>query len=309
MTENSLTRAEFLKLAGGAALALASGVNLPAHASGGKMLTRPIPSSGEKLPIIGCGTSRAFDVSIGSSDYQKLPAVLEALYAAGGSVIDTSPMYGKAEAVTGELFKATASRGKAFVATKVWTSGREDGISQMQKSMQLLQTDKIDLMQVHNLLDWRVHLATLRDWKAKGIVRYLGVTHYTVSAYCELEAVMKAEQLDFIQVNYSLDEREAEARILPLATERGIAVLINRPFGGGSLLRKLRNNPLPAWAPEIGVASWAQILLKFVLSHPAVTCAIPGTGKAEHMIDNAQAGMSATPDGAFWNKHAKDIDL
>jgi aryl-alcohol dehydrogenase-like predicted oxidoreductase len=309
MTENSITRAEFLKLAGGAALALAGGGNVLAQAPGGKMLTRLIPSSGEKLPIIGCGTSRVFDVSIGSAEYQRLPGVLQALYEAGGSVIDTSPMYGKAEAVTGELFKTSASRNKAFVATKVWTGGREDGISQMQKSMQLLQTDKIDLMQVHNLLDWRVHLATLRDWKAKGMVRYLGVTHFTASAYRELEAVMKAEKLDFIQVNYSLDEREAEARILPLAAERGIAVLINRPFGGGSLLRKLRNNPLPAWAPEIGVASWAQILLKFVLSQPAVTCAIPGTGKAEHMIDNAQAGMGAIPDSGFWKKHAKDIDL
>jgi aryl-alcohol dehydrogenase-like predicted oxidoreductase len=309
MIENGITRAQFLKLAGGAALALAGGVNLPAHASGGKMLTRPIPSSGEKLPIIGCGTSRVFDVSIGSAEYQRLPGVLQALYEAGGSVIDTSPMYGKAEAVTGELFKASASRSKAFVATKVWTGGREDGISQMQKSMQLLQTDKIDLMQVHNLLDWRVHLATLRDWKAKGTIRYLGVTHYTASAYRELEAVMKAEQLDFIQINYSLDEREAEARILPLAAERGIAVLINRPFGGGGLLRGLRNRPLPAWVPEIGTTSWAQILLKFVLSHPAVTCAIPGTGKAEHMIDNAQAGMSPAPDMGFWKKNAKDIDL
>jgi aryl-alcohol dehydrogenase-like predicted oxidoreductase len=309
MTENSLTRAQFLKLAGGAALALAGGVNLPAHASGGKMLARAIPSSGEKLPIIGCGTSRVFDVSIGSSDYQRLPGVLQALYEAGGSVIDTSPMYGKAEAVTGELFKTSASRSKAFVATKVWTNGREDGISQMQKSMQLLQTDKIDLMQVHNLLDWRVHLATLRDWKAKGTIRYLGVTHYTVSAYRELEAVMKAEQLDFIQINYSLDEREAEARILPLAAERGIAVLINRPFGGGSLLRKQRNKPLPGWASEINAASWAQILLKFVLSQPAVTCAIPGTGKAEHMIDNAQAGVSPAPEMGFWKKHEKDIDL
>jgi aryl-alcohol dehydrogenase-like predicted oxidoreductase len=309
MIENSITRAQFLKLAGGAAWALASGGNVLAQAPGGKMLTRPIPSSGEKLPIIGCGTSRVFDVSIGSGDYQKLPGVLQVLYGAGGSVIDTSPMYGKAEAVTGELLKTTASRSQAFIATKVWTSGREDGISQMQKSMQLLQTDKIDLMQVHNLLDWRTHLATLRDWKAKGTIRYLGVTHYTVSAYRELEAVLKAETLDFLQVNYSLDEREAEARILPLAAERGIAVLINRPFGGGGLLRGLRNRPLPGWAGEIGATSWAQVLLKFVLSHPAVTCAIPGTGKPEHMADNALAGTGVIPDREFWKKHEKDLDL
>jgi aryl-alcohol dehydrogenase-like predicted oxidoreductase len=307
MIENSITRAQFLKLAGGAALTLASGGNLLAQTPGAKMLTRPIPSSGEKLPIIGCGTSRVFDVSIGSSDYQKLPGVLQALYEAGGSVIDTSPMYGKAEAVTGELLKTTTSRNKAFVATKVWTNGREDGISQMQKSMQLLQTSKIDLMQVHNLLDWRTHLATLRDWKTKGTIRYLGVTHYTVSAYRELEAVMKAEPLDFVQINYSLDEREAEARILPLAAERGIAVLINRPFGGGGLLRGLRNRPLPGWASEIGATSWAQILLKFVLSQPAVTCAIPGTGKPEHMIDNAQAGITPPPDLAFWKKNSGSI--
>jgi diketogulonate reductase-like aldo/keto reductase len=270
------------------------------------MRTGPIPAGGEALPVIGCGTYVGFDVARDSAEYQRLPGVLQALFGAGGSVIDSSPMYGRAEAVTGELLAAAGSRGQAFLATKVWTRGRAEGIRQMEESLRRLQVERLDLMQIHNLVDWQTHLATLREWKAAGRVRYLGVTHYTAGAYDTLEAVMRAEALDFVQINYSLDEREAERRILPLAAERGMAVIINRPFGGGGLLRRLRERPLPSWAAEIGATSWAQVLLKFVLSHPAVTCAIPGTSRPEHMADNALAGTGKIPERSFWARHPLD---
>ncbi|HET6717996.1 MAG TPA: aldo/keto reductase, partial [Rhodocyclaceae bacterium] len=266
-----MSRARFLRLAAGAALAAGGfagqaagqGANprppagdSPAPHAAARMRTRPIPVSGEALPIVGLGTWQGFDVSTATDEYRRLPGVLQALFDAGGSVIDSSPMYGRAEAVTGALLAAAGSRPKAFVATKVWTRGRLDGIRQMNDSLHLLQTDRLDLMQIHNLVDWRTQLATLRDWKAAGRIRYLGITHYTASAYDELEAVMRAERFDFVQVNYSLDEADAERRILPLAADRGMAVLINRPFGGGGLLRRLSQQPLPPWAAEIGANSW-----------------------------------------------------
>lgn len=269
--------------------------------------TRPIPASGEALPIVGCGTYIGFDVAPGSEAYQRLPGVLSTLFDSGGAVLDSSPMYGRSEQTTGELLAASHTRTKAFLATKVWTRGRQAGIAQMEQSMRLLKTDKIDLMQIHNLLDWRTHLTTLREWKAQGRIRYIGVTHYTASAYDELEAVMRAEKLDFLQINYSMDERDAEKRILPLAAERGMAVLINRPFGGGGLLGRLRGKPLPPWARDIGAESWAQLLLKFILSQPAVTCAIPGTARAEHMLDNVRAGMGTMPPASFWRDPAHTI--
>ena len=270
------------------------------------MRTRPIPASGEALPVIGLGTYQGFDVAPGSAAYAQLPDVLRALFAAGGSVIDSSPMYGRAEATTGELLAAAGARSRAFLATKVWTRGGVEGRRQIDESLRLLRAGPIDLMQVHNLLDWRTHLPALRELKAAGRIRYLGITHYHAGAYEELAAVMRAERFDFLQINYSLDEREAERRILPLAAERGMAVLINRPFGGGGLLRQLRDRPLPGWAAEIGAASWAQLLLKFVLSQPAVTCAIPGTGRPEHMADNARAGAGPIPDPGFWRGHPLD---
>jgi diketogulonate reductase-like aldo/keto reductase len=225
--------------------------------------------------------------------------VLRTLFAAGGSVIDSSPMYGAAEGVVGDLLSEMAAQDKAFVATKVWTRGRSEGIAQMERSFSLLQRAKIELMQIHNLVDWRTQLATLRAWKAEGRVRYIGLTHYTESAFGELEAALRAEPVDFVQLNYALDDRAAEARLLPLASERGVAVLVNQPFGGGGLLRQLLPRPLPDWAGEIGCVSWAQLLLKFVLAHPAVTCAIPGTGKPEHMTDNLGAGLGNYPDAAL----------
>jgi diketogulonate reductase-like aldo/keto reductase len=264
------------------------------------MNTRPIPSTREALPVIGCGTYIGFDHAPGTPEYAALPGVVAALLGAGGKVLDSSPMYGRAEATTGELLAANGRRGEAFLATKVWTRGRAEGVRQMEASFRLLRSDRIDLMQIHNLVDWRTHLATLREWKEAGRIRYLGITHYTSSAYAEVEAVLRAERLDFLQINYALDDREAERRVLPLAAERGVAVIVNMPFGGGGLLRGLLARPLPAWAAEIGCASWPQILLKFVLSQPAVTCVIPGTRRREHMEDNARAGFGAVPSPDFW---------
>nr|WP_088281417.1 aldo/keto reductase [Ideonella sp. A 288] len=265
-----------------------------------RMTTRQIPSSREALPVIGCGTYVGFDQSPDSAGYSQLPGVVDALFAAGGSVIDSSPMYGRAEATTGEILAADDRRRKAFVATKVWTQGRHEGVRQMQESMRLLRTDRIDLIQIHNLVDWKVHLATLRQWKAQGLVRYIGITHYTASAYPQVEAVLRSERLDFLQINYAIDDRRAAQRLLPLAADRGVAVIVNMPFGGGGLLRGLLGRPLPAWASDIGCTSWPQVLLKFVLSHPAVTCTIPGTRRREHMAENAVAGMGLIPELGFW---------
>jgi diketogulonate reductase-like aldo/keto reductase len=295
-----MTRGAFLR----AALALVPGAAFAAAAfaqdrRNDRMHMRPIPSTGEPLPVIGCGTWRTFDVGASPAARTGLAEVLRILFDAGGTVIDSSPMYGSSERVAGDLLAEMGARERAFVATKVWTNGRAAGVTQMRNSMVLLHADPIDLMQVHNLVDWRTHLATLRDWKREGRVRYIGVTHYTASAYRELEAVLRAEPLDFVQLNYALDDRAAEERLLPLAAERGVAVIVNQPFGGGGLLAQLSRQPLPSWAAEIGCASWAQLLLKFVLAHPAVTCAIPGTGRPEHMTDNVRAGFGDYPDAAL----------
>jgi diketogulonate reductase-like aldo/keto reductase len=301
----TLTRSAFLGITGAAALA--AGRSVAQTASGAGMHQRKIPSNGELLPVVGCGTWRTFDVGAKPEDRAPLAEVLRVLFEAGGSVIDTSPMYGSAEAVVGDLLAAAKTRDKAFIATKVWTSGHDNGIAQMRQSMRLLKTDRIDLMQIHNLLDWRAHLPTLRAWKAEGRIRLMGVTHYTQSAHDELEAVLRAEKWDFVQLNYALDDRAVERRLLPLAAERGTAVLVNQPFGGGGLLRKLLGRKLPDWAGDIGCTSWAQVLLKFVLANPAVTCVIPGTGKPEHMRDNVQAGLGSYPDAAMLKKMVAEI--
>ena len=255
-----------------------------------RMQTKPIPSSGEPLGVIGLGTYVGFDVRPGSGVSPRLQEVLHRLWEAGGSVIDSSPMYGNAEAVTGDLLAASRTSEKAFLATKVWTRGEQAGLAQMNRSMELLRTDCLDLMQVHNLLDWRLHLKTMRRLKDAGRIRYVGVTHYTSSAYTELEAVLRAEPLDFVQLNYSLMDRAAERRLLPLALERRVAVLANLPLASGSALRSVVSRPLPDVAGELECTSWAQLLLKFVIGHPAVTCAIPGTSRPEHMADNAASG-------------------
>jgi diketogulonate reductase-like aldo/keto reductase len=264
-----------------------------------KMRTRLIPSTREPLPVIGCGTYRTFDVRATPEERAPLLAVLQVLFAAGGSVIDSSPMYGAAERVVGDLLAQTQNRSRAFLATKVWTSGKQAGLDQMNRSFELLQDRRIDLMQVHNLLDWKAQLSTLRDLKTAGRIRYIGITHYSASAFAEVESVLRSETLDFLQINYAMNDTVVERRILPLAADRGVAVIVNQPFGGGGLLAELRNRPLPSWAQEIDCQSWAQVLLKFVLSHPAVTCAIPGTGSPEHMLDNIGAGFGRMPDATL----------
>ncbi|SHM93170.1 Predicted oxidoreductase [Pseudomonas asturiensis] len=273
----------------------ASSSRPPKPSPGAKtMLTRAIPSSNEPLPVVGLGTYRGFDVATSSSAYKQLRAVLDALFAAGGTVVDSSPMYGRAEQSTGELLSIHEPRSPAFLATKVWTRGRKEGIEQMEASFKLLQTDRIDLMQIHNLLDWKTHLPTLRAWKEQGRIRYIGISHYTSSAYADVEAVLKSEPLDFLQINYALDDREAEKRILPLCRERGVAVICNRPFGGGGLLTRLKDKPLPGWAAQVEVNSWPQLALKFLLANPAVTCVIPGTGNPRYMAENVGAGFGPT---------------
>jgi diketogulonate reductase-like aldo/keto reductase len=249
------------------------------------MITRPIPKSGEELPVIGLGTWQTFDVSAGGQ--RPLIDVLDRFAAAGGKVIDTSPMYGRAEEVVGALREHVPG---AFLATKVWTRGREHGIEQMRRSMQLMRTKQLDLMQIHNLVDWRTHLATLRQWKADGVVRYIGITHYTTSAFGELESIMRGEEIDFVQLPLSIGVPDAEERLLPLARDRGVAVLVHRPFEEGTLLRNMRRRPLPDWARGYGAESWSELLLRWIVSHPAVTCVIPATGNAEHMSENLKAG-------------------
>lgn len=272
------------------------------------MLTRIVPSTGEALPVIGIGTYRAFDV--GPSDKQRaaLDGVLRTLFSAGGSVLDSSPMYGRAEQVSGDLLVAQDAREKTFVATKVWITGRRAGIDQMEQSTKLLRADPIDLMQIHNLVDWRTHLPALRAWKEEGRIRYLGITHYTSSAYGDMEHILSTEKLDFVQLNYSLDDREAERRLLPLAAERGVAVLVNLPFGQGRLFDRLRGRPVPAWMREAGCGTWSQVFLKFVLAHKAVTCVIPGTGKPEHMAENCRAGLDPVLDESLCKKLVKFWD-
>lgn len=300
-----LTRAEFLRMAVAAAALGAGGA---AAQEGFRMRTRPIPKTGEALPVVGCGTWQTFDVGASEPDRAQRAAVLETLFAAGGSVIDSSPMYGSSEDVAGWAVERLGARRRAFLATKVWTTGRAAGVAQMEDSLRLFRTDAVDLMQIHNLLDWRAHLPTLRAWKAAGKIRYLGVTHYHAGAYDDLAAVIRAEEIDFVQFNYALDDRAAERMLLPLAADRGVAVLVNRPFGGGGLLRRLASCPLPGWAAEIGATSWAQALLKYVLAHPAVTCVIPGTGQPGHMADNARAGDGTYPDAALRTRMIAEVE-
>lgn len=261
---------------------------------GEHQLRRTIPASGESLPAMGLGTARTFDV--GPGQRAQVEEVLRRFVEMGGQVVDTSPMYGRAEAVVGDLATGLGVGDRLFLATKVWTRGREASIRQMTNSMALLRTRRIDLMQVHNLVDTRTHLATLRDWKAQGRIRYMGVTHYRTDAHPALERVIRAHPLDHVQLNYSIVTREAERRLLPLCAERGVAVIVNRPFEAGALFAKTRGKALPPWAAEFDCHSWAQFFLKFILSHPAVTHVIPATAKPSHLSDNMRAGLGRLPD-------------
>jgi len=261
------------------------------------MLTRPIPSTGEAMPVIGLGTWRAFDVGPDPATRQPLREVLQLLLDAGGRMIDSSPMYGRAEAVTGDLLAELGARPRAFVATKVWTTGRERGIEQMRRSAQLLRTEVIDLVQIHNLVDWRTHMATLRWMKEEGRVRYIGITHYTTGALSELARILVGEPgIDFVQLGYSLATRAPETQLLPTAAARGVAVIVNQPLERGDLFRRVRGRALPDWAREFDCASWAQLFLKYILAEPAVTCVIPATGNPDHMRDDLGAGSGRLPD-------------
>jgi aryl-alcohol dehydrogenase-like predicted oxidoreductase len=281
----------------------AAGFCFPIHASRAQanaessaLLTRVIPSSGEKLPVIGLGTWQAFTVDVTSDNRRQLGDVLTLFVKLGGRLIDTSPMYGRAEEVIGDLTTALGIQDKIFLASKIWTRGKKNGIKSMERSMALLRAKRIDLMQVHNLVDVQTQLATLHEWKAQGRIRYLGITHYEAGAFADVEKIVRSEKLDFVQINYSLMEREAEEGLLPLAQERGVAVIVNRPFGGGDLFSRTRSKRLPDWASEFDCQSWAHFFLKWIIANPAITCAIPATDKPSHLEDNMKGGIGRLPD-------------
>ncbi|MCI3953519.1 MAG: aldo/keto reductase [Burkholderiales bacterium] len=272
------------------------------------MLTRPIARSGERLPVIGLGTWQTFDVGPSAPERAELKGVLSALVEDGGKVVDSSPMYGQAERVVGDLAADLSLHPKLFIATKVWTRGREAGIRQMENSFRLLRAQRIDLMQVHNLLDLVTHVKTLREWKSAGRIRYLGITHYHEGAHRDLEQLVRTREYDFVQFNYSMTEREAEDRLLPACADSGTAVIINRPFAQASLFGKVKGKALPPWAADIECASWAQFFLKYLVGHPAVTCVIPGTRRVAHLKDNMQAGMGRLPDAATRKRMVEYIE-
>jgi diketogulonate reductase-like aldo/keto reductase len=263
-----------------------------------------IPSSGERIPRIGLGTWQTFDVGTDPARRTDLAEVLRVFSAGGGTVVDTSPMYGSSETVLGDLIQQAGLRAKLFLATKVWTTGEPAGIVQMESSATKLKSPALDLIQIHNLLDWRVHLRTLRAWQERGRIRYLGITHYQASAIDQVADIVRAEPLDFVQLNLSLDEPAAGNRLLGLCAERGVAFIANRPFGGGGSFGRARGKPLPPWAADYDIQSWAQFLLKWVLAHPEVTCAIPGTGNPRHLADNLGGARGRLPDVATRSRMA-----
>ncbi len=285
-----------------AAIALGLAPNL-SFAEPERMLTRTIPGTDEAIPVVGLGTWDVFDVAGSREEIEARKEIIGMLLDRGGSLIDSSPMYNRSEKIVGDIINETGGRSNLFLATKVWTDGRSAGESQMRRSRDLMYAGVIDLMQVHNLRDVDVHMATIREWQEKGRIRYNGITHYTASAHRSMEKAMQDHKPQFIQINYSLVERNAEQHVLPLAQDLGIAVLINRPFMAGRLFRAVRNQELPGWATEFA-DSWGQFFLKFILSHPAVTCVIPATSKPQHMVDNLGAGFGAIPDAATRQKMA-----
>lgn len=279
-------------------MAISSSARSGALSSSNLVQKRAIPRSGELLPIVGLGTWQTFDVGSNSPQRPELKQVLQLLAELGGSVVDSSPMYGEAERVVGDLSAEAGLRDRLFFATKVWTSGRNAGIRQMEESFRLMRTDRMDLMQVHNLVDVGTHTKTLKEWKAAGRIRYLGITHYHSGAFRELERLVRTREYDFVQFNYSIDDRVAETRLLPACADTGTAVLINRPFSQADLFSQVRGKALPPWAAEFDCQSWAQFFLKYLLADPAVTCVIPGTRRTAHLRDNLQAGMGRLPDAA-----------
>ncbi|MDH4047877.1 MAG: aldo/keto reductase [Gammaproteobacteria bacterium] len=295
---NHWTRRDAIK----AAAAIAS-LPLPAWSKEATMLKRPIPKTGEELPVIGLGTYNVFDVASTAEELAPRREIVDLMIEKGASLIDSSPMYNRAEKVVGDIIEQSGKREKLFLATKVWTDGKASGEQQMAASAKLMQADVIDLMQVHNLRDLDVHMATIRDWQQQGRIRYNGITDYRASALDELEAAMHKHRPQFIQINYSLGETEADRRVLPLASDLGIAVIANRPFQSGPLFSAVRGRELPGWATDFA-ASWGQFFLKFIVSHPSVTVAIPATSKPHHMADNLGAGFGEMPDAATRKKMA-----
>lgn len=267
-----------------------TGTLFAAPAGPGPMLTRPIPSSGEKLPVIGAGTSGSYDVAMDSPEYAQLQKVVKIFFDGGGRLIDTSPNYGRSDEVVGSLLHGGGWRDNAFIATKIAADSREAAEAQWAQSLRRLRTDKVELLQVHNLRDWQTQLAYARELKAQGKTKYVGVTHYTDAGLPELEKILRGETLDFIQIHYSVNSTGAAKTVLPLAQDKGVAVIVNRAFDDGKLFAKVKDVPLPAWAGEAGVTSWAQMFLKFAVSHPAVTVVIPATGKPERQLDQLKAG-------------------
>ncbi|MDI9239186.1 aldo/keto reductase [Lysobacter sp. LF1] len=265
----------------------------------GKLLTRPIPSTGERIPVIGMGTSGSFEVGTDAASRAPLREVLDAFVAAGGTLIDTAPTYSTAEDVLGDLIADSGTRGKLFLATKLsGVTGKDEGLAQFNESLRRLRTDKVELLQVHNLRDTPTQIALARELKQQGKVRYTGITHYREDAQAQLAEQMRQHKPDFIQINYSPVSRGVEQTVLPLAQELGCAVMINRAFEDGRLITQLRDKPLPEWAKDVGADSWAQLILKFVLSHPAVTVVIPATSKVRHQVDNLKAGTGVLLDAA-----------
>jgi len=315
MKTRSIERRTVVKLmaAGAIAASVPTGLRVAGASPGAStaasgMATHKVPRSGEAVPVIGMGSSNTFDVGSGAAEREPLGEVLRGLVDGGGSVIDTSPMYGRAETVLGDLIHELGLRPRLWLATKVWTRGRTAGAAQIEQSYAHLRTERLELLQIHNLLDWREHVPTIRALQASGKLRYSGITHYRADAHAELERVLATERFDWLQVNYSLAEPEAAARLLPFCRDKGIAVMVNRPFADGALFARVRGKPLPPWAAEIGCASWGQFFLRWAASHPAVTCVIPATSKPQHMSDNVAAGHAPLPDEAqrermraYWN--------
>ncbi|MDN3518099.1 aldo/keto reductase [Aquisalimonas lutea] len=307
-TPRSMTRRTFLQASAAAGAAGVFGTpGLRAMAD--DLNRRAIPASGERIPVIGLGTARTFNTNPNdAAAMESLRGVLDAFYQGGGRVVDSSPMYGHAETVVGRLADELGIADELFMATKVWTRGRDDGIAQMERSRERMGGGRLDLIQVHNLVDLQTHLATLRAWRDEGRVRYIGVTHSRTSQHDELTRIVQREPIDFVQLNYNIAARNAEARLLPAAADNGVAVLVNEPFERGTLFRRVGDRALPGWAGDIGAATWAQFFLKFITGHPAVTCAIPATSDPEHSADNIGACRGPLPDDNQRERMARYFD-
>ncbi len=303
----NLTRRQALKrLSALAGLAVIGPFKVNATAA--EQRKRKIPSSAESIPVIGLGTARTFDVAGDENSRAPLREVVRLFVEHGGTMIDSSPMYGRAEEVVGDLVSDLELDDALFYATKVWTPGREQGVEQMENSFQLLRAPVIDLMQVHNLVDTQIHLATIRDWIAQKRIRYVGITHYTASAFDDLERLIRSEKLDFVQFPYSIVNRQAEQRLIPAAADHGVAVIAHRNFEKGALFRKVRGKPLPAWTAEFDCNSWGHFFIKYLISDPRVTNVIPATRKPKHLIDNMGAGLGRLPDATMRGRMARFVE-